>query len=346
MQKKRLKRKSRIWSLVTTVPELTILILLIVGGYLIMAVFSRVEGTPVLSATSIWLIIVGSFLISTAIAILAVIGGIGGGVIFTPIMLGFTTLDSLVIRATGLVVAMFSGLISTGPFMRSKLANIRVVIYCGFPITVGAILGSVCAIRLHNALGVVGDGIVRLSLGLLMIIIAYFLFTGGGKTEYPEPKKIDALSAKLRLSGSYWEESLGKVVNYHLVRALPGGIMFIFLGFIAGFFGLGGGAFLTGTLNLVMMAPVKVAAACSGVLLAISNATAIWTYITYGALIAIFAAPWMLGQVVGGILGAHLLINIRAGFVRKVLIAILLVSCFKLVLKGIEEIFGINIPII
>jgi len=332
--------------LVTSVPELSILILLIVGGYLVMGFASKVQGTEILSPTDIWLIIVGSFLISTAIAILAVIGGIGGGVIFTPIMLGFTSLDSLVIRATGLVVAMFSGLISTGPFMRSKLANIKVVIYCGFPITVGAILGSVAAIRLHNALGLVGDGIVRLSLGMLMIIIAYFLFTGGGKTEYPEPKHIDAFSAKMRLNGSYWEESLGKVVNYHLVRAVPGGIMFIFLGFIAGFFGLGGGAFLTGTLNLVMMAPVKVAAACSGVLLAISNATAIWTYITYGALIAVFAAPWMLGQVVGGILGAHLLISIRASFVRKVLIAILLISCIKLVLRGIEEIFGIDIPII
>lgn len=346
MKQKRVRRKGRIRSLITSVPELTVLIMLIVGGYLIMGIFSRVQSTPALSATSIWLIIVGSFLISTAIAILAVIGGIGGGVIFTPIMLGFTSLDSLVIRATGLVVAMFSGLISTGPFMRSKLANIKVVIFCGFPITVGAILGSVAAIRLHDALGVVGDGIVRLSLGILMITIAYFLYTGGGKTEYPEPKRIDPLAAKLRLYGSYWEESLGKTINYHMVRALPGGIMFIFLGFIAGFFGLGGGAFLTGTLNLVMMAPVKVAAACSGVLLAISNATAIWTYITYGALIAVFAAPWMLGQVVGGILGAHLLINIRASFVRKVLIAILLVSCVKLVLRGLEEIIGIDIPII
>jgi len=90
--------------------------------------------------------------------------------------------------------------------------------------------------------------------------------------------------------------------------------------------------------------PVKIAAACSGVLLAISNATAIWTYITYGALIAIFAAPWMLGQVVGGILGAYLLIRIKAGFVRKVLIVILLVSSIKLLMRGVEGAFGITLP--
>jgi len=340
------KRKGVFRRLVTSVPELTILILLLVGSYTVMAVFSKVQGTQILDPLSMWLIIVGSFLISTAIAIIAVIAGIGGGVIFTPIMLGFTSMDSLVIRATGLVVAMFGGLISSGPFMKSRLANLKVVFFCGVPITIGALAGSVCAIYLHDALGDVGDGMVRLSLGILMLVIAYFLFTGGGKTEYPEPEHIDRFSAKLGLDGSYWESSLGKVVDYRLVRAVPGAVIFISLGFIGGFFGMGGGAFLTATLNLVMMAPVKIAAACSGVLLAISDATAIWTYITYGALIAILAAPWMLGHVVGGILGAHLLIRIRAGFVRKILIFILILSSVKLVARGIGGAFGIHIPIL
>jgi uncharacterized membrane protein YfcA len=340
------KRRGIVRRLVINFPELTILIMLLIGGYILMAVFSKVQGTQILDPLSMWLIIVGSFLISAAIAIIAVIAGIGGGVIFTPIMLGFTSMDSLVIRATGLVVAMFGGLISSGPFMKSRLANLRIVFFCGVPITIGALGGSVCAIYLHDALGVVGDGMVRLALGVLMLVIAYFLFMGGGKTEYPEPENIDPISIRLGLKGSYWEGTMEKVVDYQLVRALPGALIFIFLGFIGGFFGMGGGAFLTATLNLVMMAPVKIAAACSGVLLAISDATAIWTYITYGALIAILAAPWMLGHVVGGILGAHLLIRIRAGFVRKILIFILILSSVKLISRGLEGAFGIHIPVL
>jgi hypothetical protein len=54
----------------------------------------------------------------------------------------------------------------------------------------------------------------------------------------------------------------------------------------------------------------------------------------------------MLGHVVGGILGAHLLIRIRAGFVRKILIVILLVSSVKLIARGLEAVLGINIPIL
>ena len=139
--KRRVRRKSKgaFGRMVTSVPELTILILLLIGGYLVMGVFSKVQGTPILDPLSMWLIIVGSFLISTAIAIIAVIAGIGGGVIFTPIMLGFTSMDSLVIRATGLVVAMFGGLISSGPFMKNRLANLRIVFFCGVPITIGAL---------------------------------------------------------------------------------------------------------------------------------------------------------------------------------------------------------------
>ena len=67
-------------------------------------------------------IIVISFLVSVIIAIVAVITGVGGGVIFTPLLLAFTSFDTLLIRSTGLVVAMFSGLISTGPLMRKGLA--------------------------------------------------------------------------------------------------------------------------------------------------------------------------------------------------------------------------------
>jgi uncharacterized membrane protein YfcA len=332
-------------SIIARTPELKILILLTLGGYIVMGLFSQIGDSEALTAIDLWLIVVGSFFISTGIAVLAVIGGIGGGVIFTPIMLAFTSMDTLIIRATGLVVAMFSGLISSGPFMRKGLSDIKIVLFCAVPIVIGAIIGSTSAVFLRTVMGEKGDAIVRLLLGVLMIVIAYFLITKGGKIEYPESSPLEGISKKLGLRSSYWEESLGQTIEYNIVRAVPGWLLFILLGFIGGFFGIGGGAFLTATLNLVMLVPIKVSAACSGVLLAISNACAIWTYIMYGALIAIFVAPWMLGQVIGGIIGAHILISVKAGFVRKVLIAILLASCVKLVIRGIEGLFAIDIPI-
>jgi hypothetical protein len=310
-----------------------------------MAIFSKIPSTEVLSSSFILGIIIASFLLSTAIAVIAVIAGVGGGVIFTPIMLGFTSIDTLIIRATGLVVAMFSGLISTGPFMRKGLSDIKIVLFCSIPIIVGAMIGAFSAVYLADIMGATGDAIVRLSLGLVLVFIAFMFITGGTKTEYPVVKHIDSLSHKIGLKGLYWEESLGKPVNYHATRSVPGFILFTLVGFTGGFFGLGGGWAVVPVLNLVMMVPLKVSAACSGVLLAIGNAAAIWPYILYGSLIALFAVPWMLGQVVGGIIGAYILVKIKAAFVRNILIVLIILTSIKLVVRGIEGLFGIDIPV-
>lgn len=328
------------------VPELAILVALALVGYVVIGLFSQASGTEVLSPAAMWDILAGSFALSTAIAIVAVIAGIGGGVLFTPIVMAFTSIDTLIVRATGLVVAMFSGLISSGPLMKKGLADIKVVFYCSVPIVVGAMAGSFAAIYMSEHLGEAGDAIVRLSLGILLVFIAFIFLIGGAKTEYPEAKKIDRLSRRLDLSGEYWEESLNRPVYYQSTRPLLGALLFLLVGFTGGFFGLGGGWAVVPVLNLVMTTPLKVSAACSGVLLALGNSCAIWPYITYGALIAVFVAPWMIGQVIGGILGAHILARIKAGVVRNILIVILFLTSVKLVGRGLEGLFGISIPVL
>jgi len=340
------KRDTPMRAVLTKVPELTGLLMLTLAAYAVMGLFNELEGTAVLSAGDIWLLSAGSFLFSLLIAVVAVIGGIGGGLLFTPVMLAFTSVDSLVIRSTGLVVAMFSGLISAGPFMRHGLADIRLVLYCAVPITLGAIAGSQAAIILHEHFGTTGDAWVRLALGIILLAVAWLLVLGGSRNEYPNAPPSRGLSQLLNLQASYYETSLRQTVTYRANRLLAGGLLFLGVGFTGGFFGVGGGWAVVPVLNLVMTIPLKVSAASSGILLAIGNASAIWPYILSGSLIALFAAPWMLGQVVGGILGAHVLTRVRASVVRYVIIGILFLTCIKLTARGLEGLLGIAIPIL
>jgi len=336
----------KIRSLVTAAPEITILVILVIAGYAAMGVFSKVEGSDVLSANAIWLVVVSSFILSTAIAVFAVMAGIGGGIIFTPLMLGFTSIDSLVIRSTGLIVAMFSGLISTGPFMRKGLSNIRLVVYGAVPVCLGATIGAWAAIAMKESMGATGDALVNLMLGLIIAFACFVFIKGGSKYEYPEAKHEDKLAKKLGFSFSYWEESLGQEISWRNQRILLGGVLLLGIGLVGGFFGLGGGWALTPILNMVMASPLKVAAASSGVLLAISDGTAAWKYMTYGALIPIFAAPWMLGQVVGGFIGANLLAKVRVKLIRYFVITVLALAGIKLLIKGFEMLSGIDIPVV
>ena len=291
-------------------------------------------------------LIVLSFLCSALIAVIAVIAGVGGGVIFTPILLAFTSIDTLIIRSTGLVVAMFSGLVSTGPLMRKGLADVKLVFLGALPIIVGGMLGSIAAISLAKHLGETSDGIVRLMLGLLLVFIAMLFIFSGKNMEYPTARPADNLAMKLKLRHSYWEDSLKSTISYKAIHIKMAIFLFLVVGFTGGFFGLGGGWAVVPVLNLIMSIPLKVATASSGVLLALGNAAAIWPYINAGALIGVVAAPWMLGQVVGGIIGAHILASVKASIVRNILITMLLASSLKLIGRGIETLSGIDIPVL
>ena len=197
-----------------------------------------------------------------------------------------------------------------------------------------------------DAMGASGDAIVRLLLGVILVFIALMFILGGSNTEYPVAKKLDKLSELMNLKSSYYEESLGRTVHYRVVRPLLGFALFAVVGFTGGFFGLGGGWAVVPVMNLVMAVPLKISAASSGVLLAMGNAAAIWPYIVGGSLIAVFAAPWMIGQVIGGILGAHILARVKAAFVRNILIVLLILTSLKLISRGIETLAGIDIPLL
>lgn len=326
-------------------PELQILLITTLGCYVFLEMYVDPSQSHVISSLSGVDLIITSFVLSVVIAIVAVIAGVGGGVIFTPLMLAFTSIDTLIIRSTGLVVAMFSGLVATGPFMRKGLADIKLVFLGALPILIGGLLGSFAAIFMSKYLGETGDYLVRLSLGLLLLGIASVFVLGGASTEYPEKVANDRLGRKLKLRHTYWEDSLQMPVKYKAQNVPLAMLLFLVVGFTGGFFGLGGGWAVVPVLNLVMSVPLKVSAATSGVLLAMGNSAAIWPYINIGALIGVVAAPWMLGQIIGGIIGAHILVSIKAAFVRKMLIIMLFVTSIKLISRGLEGLLGFDIPI-
>jgi len=318
--------------------ETIIMLIVIAVSYIAMGLISTGIETPPdeVSAGSITVILLGCFLLSFVIALVAVVAGIGGGVLFTPIMLAFTPLDSLIVRATGLVVAMFSGLISSGLFMRRGLANLRICIFSASAYGVGAFMGAKGAIYVAEALGQTGEGLVRIALGVILFLLAVYFIFGGKKIEWPEVKRTDGFTKWLAFSQPYYEESLAKVVDYKLNRSWLLLIVIVGVGMLSGFFGLGAGWAIVPAQNIVMGIPLKVAAANSGVLLGMGDCIAVWPYLLMGAMIPLFAAPWLVGQVIGGIAGALVLIRVKAGFVRIILIGIMFFTCYGLIIRGLN----------
>lgn len=275
--------------------------------------------------------------ISIVIGIVAVLGGVGGGVVFTPLMMGFTPIDSYIIRATGLFVALCGSLVAARPFLRRGLANVKLVFFAGVPYAVCAVLGALLAEHMKSSMGDSGEAIIRLVLGLLVVGIAGLILFGGKRAEYPQVQNVDSFTERLSLSMAYWEQSIGKVVSYKVKRAPLGIVLFCGTGLISGLFGLGAGWAMVPIFNMVMMAPLKVAAASSKVLIGVGDTAAVWPYIMKGGIFVLFAVPCMIGLVIGTMIGARMLLKIKAGFVRYLIIALMLFSGIKLVIDGIGK---------
>ena len=190
------KKPFQLWA-----PELTLLVLLTLLSYLVIAVFSNISDSVEYHGGLIILGMFGSFVFSVLIAIVAVLGGVGGGVIFIPVILGFTSIDTLIVRATGLVVAMFSGLISARPLLRRGLVDIKLVFFGAVPITLGSLTGAYSAVHLSHQFGETGDAFVRLTLGLLILGIAGLFIFSGKRSEYPVNESEGAAGERSGLVG-------------------------------------------------------------------------------------------------------------------------------------------------
>jgi uncharacterized membrane protein YfcA len=323
-------------------------IVLSFAGLGILSLVPREIASGEMGNSAITLILFGFFMLSVAIAMISVIAGIGGGVIFTPIMLAFTGVNSVIVRGTGLIVAMFSGLISTGIFIRKGIGNYRLCLILTLSQGIGALAGSTLAVTTAQSTGALGEGLLRAGLGMILLAISVYFFLGGKKLEWPAITRVDRFTRRLKLDGYYREESLGQILNYQVVRA-PLGIVLVFLvGVLGGFFGMGGGWAITPSLNLGMGIPLKLAAANSGIILGIGSCVSVWPYVFAGAIIPFFVLPWLSGQVIGGFIGSYVLARIKVRAIRLVLIGIMVFTSFGLVTKGLEllGIMGSTPPIV
>lgn len=275
------------------------------------------------------------FAVTTIIGVIAVLGGTGGGVMFTPLMMGFTPINSYIIRATGLFVALSGSLIAARPFLRRALANIKLLLLAAVPYTIFAVIGALLAGYIDKTMGQTGTAIVSLVLGCLVVLIAILMLLGGKKVEYPEVKNVDKFTERLALGADYWEKSLSKVVNYKIARAPVGILLFCFVGVVSGLFGVGAGWAMVPVLNMVLFAPVKVAVASSKVLIGIGDTGAIWPYLMNGAVFPLFVIPSVAGVALGTTIGAKIMPVVKAGFIRWLVFSILFASGGKLIFDGV-----------
>jgi len=260
--------------------------------------------------------------------IIAVLGGVGGGVLFVPIISGFFPFHIDFVRGTGLLVALCGALAAGPELLKSNLASLRLAMPLALIASTMAIVGAMVGLSLPSHL-------IELSLGVtILFIVMIMLFAK--KSDFPNIQKADSLSTALKITGIYSEPSLNSEISWKIHRTWAGLFSFIIIGFMAGMFGLGAGWANVPVLNLLMGAPMKVSVATSKFLLSITDTSAAWIYLNKGAIIPLMVVPSLVGIMLGSFVGVRILKIAKPSFISWMVIGILFFAGLKSITKGLE----------
>lgn len=267
------------------------------------------------------------FATTFALGIVAVLSGVGGGVLFVPIVGGFFPFHLDFVRGTGLLLAL-SGALSAAPtLIASGLASLRLAMPFALVGSTASIFGALLGLALPASL-------MQTALGASILAIAALMWRAK-RSEFPGVGAPDLLGAALRLNGVFHDARDGTARAWHVHRTPAGLAVFALIGMLAGMFGLGAGWANVPALNLLLGAPLKVSVATSGLVLAVTDTSAAWIYLHSGAVLPLLTVPSVVGMMLGAKIGARLLRIAPASKIRVAVLSLLLLAGLRSLLKGL-----------
>lgn len=292
--------------------------------------FAAEEAVTGMSTKPWWFWPLILFFFCLVLGVLAVMAGVGGGVLYVPLVSGFFPFHIDFVRGIGLMVAL-AGALAAGPgLLRRNLANLRLAL----PVALIASSFSIVGAMLGLYLSALDPDIIQVCLGGTIVGIALLLFFSKN-TEKPVVNKQDAIGMALGLGGVYWDDGARESVEWKTHRTLFGLILFILIGLLAGMFGLGAGWANVPVLNLLMGVPLKVSVATSKFLLSITDTSAAWIYMNRGCVIPLIGVPSIVGLMIGSLLGVKILAVAKPKMIRYMVIGVLFFAGLKAMDKGL-----------
>lgn len=254
---------------------------------------------------------------STAVAAVGTLGGLGGAVLLVPALVVLGT-DPLVAAPIGLATVA-AGAISAAPAQLAQgVVHHRLGLTIELPASAAALVAALVSTQVPDLALRVVLATVALAAGLVGLTRTALRnppqapFVAEPATEWPGT-----------LGGTY-QHPLGPV-PYQARRVGWGLSAMIVAGAISGLAGVGGGFVKTPVMREVMWVPVKVAAATSTFTVGITSATALIVFAGQGRIdLDVFVAAG-LGGLLGGAIGARLQDRLAPEALRRVLAVVLVV---------------------
>jgi len=154
-------------------------------------------GAELVVAAPWWAWPLALFVVCFFLGIIAVPAGVGGGVLFVPIVAGFFPFHLDFVRGAGLLVALSGALAAAPRLLDGGLANLRLALPLALVASASSIGGAMLGLALPAS-------VVEVMLGVTILGIVAVM-ASAKNSEYPDVVQPDRLSQALGLHGIFRE---------------------------------------------------------------------------------------------------------------------------------------------
>ena len=235
--------------------------------------------------------------------------GLGGGVLIIPMLtLVFgVPMREAIAASLVCVIATSSGAASL--YVKRRLCDIRLGMTLELATTLGAIAGGVIA-------GLLNAQTLSILFSALLLYTAWTMLRKRDRIDNPADS--------------------GDGDTSYRTNRLPLGMGASFLaGNVSGLLGVGGGVVKVPVMYMIMGVPLKTALATSNFMIGVTASAGAFVYFSRGEVHPLVAGSTMLGVFLGASLGSRLLPKIRAEYLKKAFVLVLVYLSLEMLFKGL-----------
>lgn len=264
----------------------------------------------------------GILIASICAGILGSLLGLGGGIIIIPslvLIFGVPMQEAVGASLVGVIAT------STGAatyYVQEGICNIKLGMVLETATTIGSVVGALIAVFIDESL-------LALAFALLLIYSSIHMFrrterlaAPEGQGEYPS------------LSASFTDKNSGEEISYGVKNLNRGLIASFFAGNLSGMLGVGGGTIKVPVMNLWMNVPIKAAAATSNFMIGVTALSGAVVYYAHGLISPVITALVATGVFFGAVTGSRTTRFIKAGSLRAVFSAVMVIIAVLMILKA------------
>ncbi len=283
-----------------------------------------------LGGTDILLALALLILVSFAAGALGTLLGLGGGLFMVPALVLLFGVEIHIAIAASLVSVIATSCGAASTFVEEGLTNLRIGMFLEIATAVGGLVGAIVSVTILAA-----HGEILILAFVPVVLLAALAMYLTRRTDTRPDLPPDRLSARFRLSGSYYDVRTQKDVDYHVTRSGTGLALAGVSGAASGLLGVGGGVFNVPAMNALMNLPMRAASATSTFMIGVTASAGALIYLFAGDVYLGIAAPVSLGTLAGSLLASRHQFKAPVHGLKGLFVGILVLAALLMLARGV-----------